>query len=60
MDKGKDFRLNPLIQKLKEKYGTHRRVARELGITEDWYQQVRSGSGTPSATLVRLMEKLLV
>lgn len=59
MDTNKNSHLSRLISDLRKKYGTHRNVARELGITEDWYFQVRAGTGTPSETLVRLMRKIL-
>lgn len=52
-------RLDCLFAKLKEHYGTHRRVARELGITEEWYFQVRTSRGLPSNTLIRLMRKIV-
>lgn len=48
--------LDKLVAKLKSKYGTHRAVAKDLGITEDYYFMVRTGRRIPSGTILRLMK----
>lgn len=45
-----------LVDKLKSKYGTHRAVAKDLSITEDYYFMIRTGRRVPSGTLLRLMK----
>jgi len=48
--------LEKLVTRLKRKYGTHRNVASQLGITEEWYYQIRTRKGSPSGMLEKLMK----
>lgn len=46
-------------RELKEIYGTHERVAAELGITRDHYSKVRRGAASVSSQLLRHILLLL-
>jgi len=49
-------KVEKLAAKLLVKFGTHRKVAEELGVSEEWYSKIRNGNKKPSGHLVKLME----
>jgi len=52
----KTVRVKNVIAKLEKKYGTQKKVAEAIGMTETWYNRIRNGHHVPPEKTLMLME----